>query len=223
MPATFQPSRDSLSLVLIGSFQPQTFQPAWFALEGLVGRSDADQAKITVIHREVASFSMGPFHLTVVEDRFQAQVHESQHFDALRDLVVGTFRLLRATPVRMLGINREFHFKAPTGFSWEDLQEKVAPKAPWTGVLPSARPASLTVRSGRSDGRSGLINVRIEPSPAEKGGTYINFNDHFDEANFSKVGAEAVLALLESQFAVSVERAMTISVTLLESAWKPQR
>ena len=45
------------NIVIIGSFNPQIFQPAWFANEGLVRKGEAETAKIVIIHNRIVSFS----------------------------------------------------------------------------------------------------------------------------------------------------------------------
>jgi hypothetical protein len=45
------------AIVLLGSFNPQIFQPAWFAAEGLIPRELTDGANIGIIHSQLVAFS----------------------------------------------------------------------------------------------------------------------------------------------------------------------
>ena len=53
------------SIVLLGSFNPQIFQPSWFGNEGLIRKEEADSAKIEIVHRDLVSFSTETFRVEV--------------------------------------------------------------------------------------------------------------------------------------------------------------
>jgi hypothetical protein len=50
---------DGHTIVFVGSFNPQIFQPAWFASRNLLKKEEADGAKIEIINRQLVIFSSG--------------------------------------------------------------------------------------------------------------------------------------------------------------------
>lgn len=98
---------EGMGIVLVGSFNPQIFQPAWFAAEGLIRKEEEEAAKIQLIHRQAALFSLDWLQLQVTDEKFVALTTPSSYYEPLRDLVLGTFRLLRHTPIRQMDLNRE--------------------------------------------------------------------------------------------------------------------
>ena len=69
------------NIVIIGSFNPQIFQPAWFANEGLVRKGEAETAKIDIIHNRIVSFSAEFFRLEVTSDRIIFAVTQRQFYE----------------------------------------------------------------------------------------------------------------------------------------------
>jgi hypothetical protein len=94
---------EGVSIVLLGSFNPQIFQPAWFAAEELLRKEEAEAAEVAIIHRDIVSFSTSWMQLQVQLDRFMVSTADSAFYEPLRDLVLGTFQLLRHTPVQKMG------------------------------------------------------------------------------------------------------------------------
>lgn len=157
---------EGVGIVLVGSFNPKIFQPAWFAAENLIRKEEAQAANIELIHPQVARFSLDWLQLQVTEEQFSATTTQSSFYEPLRDLVLGTFRLLRHTPVRMMGLNRDSHFRMPTEEAWHAFGHRLTPKEPWAGVLKEPGMRSLTMEGLRPDGFQGYIRVRLSPLPA---------------------------------------------------------
>ena len=84
---------EGMSIVLLGSFNPQIFQPAWFAAEGLVRKEEAEAAKIEIIHPQIISFSMEWLLLQVTQERFAASTTHSPSYEPLRDLVSSSWKI----------------------------------------------------------------------------------------------------------------------------------
>src|SRR5947209_7914808 len=96
---------EGIHIVLIGAFNPKIFQPAWFAHQGLIRQEEAESAEQVVTVNELSTFTADWLTLQVTPDRLQASTGDAAHFDVLRDLILGTFRLLEHTPVEKMGIN----------------------------------------------------------------------------------------------------------------------
>ena len=71
--AESKPKIEALSVVLLGSFNPQIFQPAWLAAEGLIRKEEGQDAKIQVIHPEISAFSLGWAAIDVTHERYAVE------------------------------------------------------------------------------------------------------------------------------------------------------
>jgi hypothetical protein len=172
-----KPDEDAAVVVLVGSFNPAIFQPAWFASKELIRESEAAGVENLVVGNEVAQFRADWLSITVTRQRFQVMASDPAHHPLLRDLVLGTFHLLEHTPITRLGINRAMHFRFPDATSWHAFGDFVMPKPPWNGILEKPGLRSLFVESTRKDGLLGRIFVRVEPSQKLPESAYIEVTD----------------------------------------------
>jgi len=213
------PVADTTTIVLLGSFNPKIFQPVWLGTEGLVSKTEAERAEIQVIHPEVAVLSVGPFSLQVLGERFVAETDQPAYFVPLRDLVVGIFRLLRHTPARALGINRQMHFKVAEDLSWEGLGAAIMESIPWAEALQGSQSVGLDLRGSRAKSENGYVQVRLEPSNIEKDGIFVRVNDHYETSGEnSQLGLQAITEIIEAEFTGSIERSLHTAKRLLEVA-----
>lgn len=201
------PQLESVSLVLLGQFNPAIFQPAWFAVENLVRPQEAESAEVQLIHPEATVLRMEWLQLNIVRNRFQASTLQSSYFEPLRDLIVGLFSLLNHTPVIALGINREFHFRLDSEKQWHKLGDRLAPKQHWQ-LLKKPGLRSLSIEGQRDDGYEGHLLVRVEPSPRYEQSIYVEVNDHYElrAATVKYGGVEKLIEILTSQWTRSMER-----------------
>ncbi len=93
------------TIVLLGNFNPKIFQPIWFSTEELLQKQEAEKANIEIIHPDVTIFSLDWLRVTVTPERFSAETTQESYYEAVRDLIIGTFSLLRHTPITKMGIN----------------------------------------------------------------------------------------------------------------------
>jgi hypothetical protein len=202
----------------VGSFNPRIFQPAWFAAEGLIRKAEADEATIEVIHPEVVSFHTELFHVQVVADRFAASTGNPSFYEPIRDLVVGTFRILSHTPVYALGLNRDGHFRVDSAEAWHALGNRLVPKEPWDNLLEKPGMRSLTVEGVRPDGRKGYIRVRVEPSvKVLPHGVYVAVNDHYEVQDKAEaLGCREALDVIDSSWRSFMDRT-SIATALITS------
>ncbi|MGQ0602265.1 MAG: hypothetical protein ACT4QE_11315 [Anaerolineales bacterium] len=175
-----EPELQAHSIVLLGTFNPVLFHPAWFAYNNLISQPHADSAKVEIIHPKAAIFKTEWLHINVLDDRFHASTIDASAFESLRDLVFGVFKLLAYIPLRAMGLNREYHFRSKSEDTWHRVGHILAPKEHWKGLLNDAGTRSLTIEGTRPDGLSGYIRAKVEPSNRVKHGVFIEVNDHFD-------------------------------------------
>lgn len=211
------PAIQEHSIVLVGNFNPTIFQPAWFAAEGLIRKQEAEEANLTIGHPDVMIFSLDWLRIEVTRGRFIVATAMEPYDEIIRDLVLGTFKLLSHTPIRMMGINRQMHFEMSSEEQWHAVGHKLAPKEIWDGILEKPGTRSLTMEeSQRSDGLYGYIRVTVEPSTKIHPGIFIKINDHFEVGDTKAIGNKEIVSILEKNWSKSYTKSASIIFTLLE-------
>jgi len=152
-----KPEIEGQSIVFLGSFNPKIFQPAWLANQQLIREEEAESATIEIIHQRIVVLSTDWFKLHVTSERFQLSTRHVHYYEPLRDLALGIFRILRHTPIEMMGLNRDLHFQMPSEKSWHKVGHRLAPKEPWNEVLKNPGMRSLTNKGDRPDKFHGFM------------------------------------------------------------------
>jgi hypothetical protein len=203
---------EGVAVVLLGSFNPQIFQPMWMAKQGLLDDDEAEAAEVQIIHPEVASFSVDRLKIDVARDRFQIETQDETYVERLRDTVIGAFGRLAHTPVSAFGINRHTHFEMSSMAKWHALGNHLVPKGSWEPILNKPGTRSLTVEGVRPDDFKGFIRVQFEPSvKVPTNGVYVAVNDHFQlDTEGSPMPASNAIEVLETVWADAVARARVI-------------
>src|SRR5436190_1555698 len=129
------PEEEAIAIVMLGSFNPAIFQPFWLSAQELIRPEEAKNARIRAIQAEVADFSTEWFQLQVLQNRFQLVSQEPRHFGPVRDLSAAIFTILSHTPIKVLGMNRSFHFKMPSLDVCNSIGHKLAPKEHWDEIM----------------------------------------------------------------------------------------
>ena len=66
MGSVAEPEIESMTAVLVGSFNPGIFQPAWLASKALIRESEFAAAEINVITEDVSNFTCDWFSLECI-------------------------------------------------------------------------------------------------------------------------------------------------------------
>lgn len=179
--ADHQMEKEGFSIVALGRFNPSIFQPLWFAAHNLIRREEADAAKVEIIHRDATIFNAGWFSLQVTEGNFTILSQDPTKPLPLRDLAMGTFKLLEHTPLTAFGFNRFGHCKAASEESWHAFGHHFAPKDSWNAVLTNPGLLKLEMQ-GKRENCDDRIQIRIESSPSNlvTMGIMIAVNQHRD-------------------------------------------
>lgn len=216
-----QPEEYQHSIVIRGDLNPAIFQPSWFAAAGLIGKQQADAAKVEIIHRDVAVFSADWLNIEVTQDRFHVYTMHEQYTEPLQDLVLGTFSLLNHTPLRIIGINLTAHFRLPSVEVWNEAGHKLVPKGLWEGILNKPGMKSVIVEeSERRDGHKGYIRLTVEPSRRVPLGLFFGVNDHIEINEEGGIGSENLINVLREQGRSSLKMSEDMMYTLLERLTK---
>jgi len=210
---------ESVSVVLLGDFNPKIFHPVWFATHGLIRQSEVENKdlKLEITHSEYAAFATESFRLSVSQNRFAVQSSGSGFRDMTRDLVTGTFALLSHTPIRTLGLNREFHYRMESDEAWHAVGHKLAPKAVWGDTLNEPGMEDLRVLAKRSDAHRGCVRVIVQPSPKVKPGVYVQVNDQYDVEARDAAGAERIMEILTEVWNKSLAYSEKVTHTMFSN------
>ena len=162
---------EEAAVVLLGSFNPAIFQPSWLGSTELIGKTEAEKATDLIVSEQLTSFKVGSIRIQVMRERFSAVAENAAHFEVLRDLVAGVFKLLEHTPIRAMGVNRLAHYKVESEARWHAIGDALAPKQFWDGLLsypkaPRKLPGmrSLTIEGLRPGSEAKSIRIKVEPS-----------------------------------------------------------
>ncbi|QTA80827.1 Uncharacterized protein dnl_31400 [Desulfonema limicola] len=212
------PEIEGLVIVIRGNFNPIIFSPVWFASEKLIRKEEAEKAETQIVHPDVVSFNLDWLRLQVTRDMFLAETTKEPYEEVLRDLVLGTFKLLRHTPLKLMGINRAMHFRIDSMEKWHEIGHILAPKNIWNEILDKPGLKSLSIQeSERRDGLKGFIRVQVEPSSRVHPGIFISINDHYETKDAEKTpGADEIINIIENNWEKSSKRSREITKKLLE-------
>jgi hypothetical protein len=212
---------DSVSIVIRGAFNPAIFSPAWLFHQKLIGPSEYDDAKVSAITREVASFEMGWLNLQVTLDTFQVGTSSPEEFERTRDVAVGVLQILRQTPVSLLGINRQVHFTLATLQEWHNIGDTLVPKEIWEGVLRLPGMRAANIQGVRPDRYAGQIGIQVEPSQLVPQAVYVAVNDHFGLKEVeSQPASREEFSVVEQGIEPSSDR-IDMAMRILSDEWLP--
>jgi hypothetical protein len=197
---------EGVTIVVVGSFNPAIFHPAWLSTHNLVRRDEAEAAKVEVVHAELASLVLPWVHLQVARDRFQASTLDPAHFDHLLDLVVGVFAILAETPVTAVGFTYNIHREMSTE-KRDVLGDGIAPKEGWALLLEHPKLRSMTMQGRAQRGADCLVTVTVEPSVRIEPGVYTQINRHYQSAERN---VARLLTDLKADWAAALEDARRI-------------
>ncbi|SRR6266404_465924 len=210
-----RPSVEGLNIVLVGSFNPRIFSPWWFAKQKLIQDEEAEKADVGVVTSEISLFSIGWLRVQAEAERAQISTSQPQYYDALRDFVLGTFRILRHTPVKGIGFHWMAHFASADQEEWHTVGHELAPKKIWRDVLKDPGLFNMIVKESRTP--HDWTNVTVEPSIQVQPGIYFEVHDHYDIADGERpLGADIIMKALEDRWAGSLERSQKIMAHVLK-------
>jgi hypothetical protein len=66
------PEVNSVSIVLVGTFNPSIFQPQWFVRQNLLPQEEGNKADVKIIAPQVCQFETERFVIQVTANRFSA-------------------------------------------------------------------------------------------------------------------------------------------------------
>lgn len=204
------------TLVLRGNFNPTIFQPVWFSNEGLLQKTEVEDVTIDVVHPDIVSFSLPWLNVKITRETFTVETYQVPYFEVIRDLVLGTFTLLRYTPIKLMGINFSKHIEVGSDEEWHSAGHKLAPKELWDDILVNPGMRTLSMEGARDDELKGLVLVQIEPSRQIRPGIFILVNEHYEATTEEVSNAEDCMNVLKARWPASYKKSETIISSLME-------
>lgn len=201
----------TLSIVLIGNFNPPIVQPFWFSSKKLIREQEAQDAIIEVIHPELVRWNIGWMSVEVTQSRFEIRSSQEPYFEPIRDILVSLIGILKETPLSAFGINHLLYFALPDENRYYEFGDKIVPLSNWSKFLKEPRLFLVDVgEAKRGDNYVGQYRVRIQPSDLKlttPWGILISINDHFDLNGVNKQAAD-LIEILKENWLGSFTRAM---------------
>lgn len=206
------------NITLIGDFNPTIFQPAWFALQGLIRSEEAEEVDIKIIHPDVVGFNLKWVEMDITRNKFSVRTTQNAFYEFMRDLVLGTFEILKHTPLRMLGINLSKHLEMKNEDEWHKFGDTLAPKDIWKNIFENPGMRSLTIEEPKPpNGVKGFTRITIEPSAKILPGVYFNVNDHYEVHNSESVtGSNELMSIFGENWGNSIPQSNKIIYQILE-------
>ena len=203
----------SWSIVMLGSFNPVIFQPAWLAAQGLVSREQADASSEVLVHEQVTSFQIGDFELKCEHGRFQIQTSNTPQI-ALLDFCTKLFgEVLPHTKIESFGINTHLEVLAENIVERTAIGRKLAPTDAWgrfgkeIEALSDDEPGGMSFLAMRkpiiTDGWHGYVEARLAPTvgASKKTGIAATINAHHVLNDYADgEGADRAARLLNDQY-----------------------
>lgn len=188
-----------LGCVFVGKFNPGMFSPAWLKHYKAIRDTEADSAKIKVIHPSLTQFVVGSFTITVDENKFIIATLDQSSFEALKDLAISVLGLVQSTPITQLGINIDCHFKCQNEKNWHDFGHKIAPKSIWDQFLTGPGLTTMTMQGLNSNCKNGgYLRFKAEPSRRYGHTIYTQINNHFEFP--SSLNADGVMKVITDKW-----------------------
>ncbi|NNF95571.1 MAG: hypothetical protein HKM94_01430 [Halobacteria archaeon] len=219
---------DGVSIVLLGSFNPRIFHPAWLAMRGIISSEQADEAEVNFVTSEITRFTAAYMTFEVQSNRFFVRC-DTVHKDLIKDLVLTTFgEHLPHSPVWKLGINRAISFSCGTEGARDQLGGLLAPREPWgpwgreidQSKLKNVRHGGMVQmimrQEPRPDGLDGYIQANVHPQEDDTTNVIVDINGHFGIGDSGKiVGCLDAIGTLSDHWQSSIENAEYIADGLM--------
>ncbi len=207
-----QPSIQAVNIVVIGAFSPIMFHPSWLNAHDLIRQEEADAAKIKTVSPQATIFTLEWLEFMVLPERLQLLTNQESHYEVLRDLGISVLQLLNNTPLRALGINRQFHYSMESEEAWHYIGDRLAPKEDWRAIVESPWLRSLLIEAQRNDDEKGYLLIKVEPSARLIPGVFIEINDHYDLRvdGSPSIDTEKALEILTNNWQYSMRQGLEI-------------
>lgn len=217
------PGAEGLEVVVIGSFNPGIFHPAWFLHQHIIDQEEADSqdTKVNVVGREVTEIQLCGIKILSMSDRLTLTTTNVSQAARVEDLVLQTFTLLSHIPVTACGINSHAFYSIPSRAFWHKIGNTLVPKQPiWSELVESPGMQSVIIKAPHGGDFRGEMYLTVEPSqdPRFDPGLYVRSNYHFPfpNATLHAGSTELLLKFIKSEFEKAIELAKITANKIFE-------
>lgn len=206
----------TLSVVIVGDFNPNILQPYWLSSKKLISEDEASAALLENIHPEISSFSLDWVRIEMTRKRCEFRTTKEPYFDAVKDLVIGVFGILRETPISQLGLNNIFELNLLDKQQFYDFGGRLTTLDLWNDSLSNPKLLQIEiVEEQRSDGNIGLRRVKVSSGMNANAPLRVDvaINDHFELRNEN--GNIDLISLIEENWENSARNSEQIVDGLL--------
>lgn len=217
---TTEPVQYTLVLVIIGSFNPVIINPLWLEKKGALGKKEATEAVVEVIHRDLTQFNLGWAACQITPDRFELRCDSIAFFEPSRDLFENIFKILRETPITAMGINHIITFDLAESKEFDRFGKFLAPLEIWNDSVSIPKLKTIEIlEQPRSDKLPGYRQIKLEgiSSSLVKYGILVNMNDHFEVNSISQM-----LEVVSKNWQLSFDKTKLITTSIWNQFLKAQ-
>lgn len=171
----------TLSIALLGEFNPVIIQPYWLAYKKLIRENEGANAKVELIHEELVRFKIGEWALIeATRNRFEFRTSDERHFEPLVDLAISIFSILKETPIKAMGVNHVKHYDLSNAGAYYDFGNRLVPLNNWD-VFNNPKLLEVEIlEQPRSDKFDGYYRAKFSPSDLiQPFGILFSLNDHY--------------------------------------------
>lgn len=171
---------EALELVLLGSFNPRIFHPAWFLRYELIAEADLGASDVQIVNNNISQVTIRGVQIVCVNERFSFATMDPSRFEMMHDWMLKVLALLPHTPLTAAGINSSVHYRIDDEDRWHRIGNTLAPKTKvWNELFAEPGMQSLTIKAPGDRHLRPEINVVVEPSVKYSPGILLRTNYHF--------------------------------------------
>jgi|HubBroStandDraft_6_1064221.scaffolds.fasta_scaffold794539_1 hypothetical protein len=102
---------EGIEIVLLGSFNPKIFHPAWFRRYDLINEADVEESTVRLVTNDISDIEIRGIRSVCVKDRMSLGSSDPSRYEMIHDWLLEIFRLLPHMPITSLGINLGVHYR----------------------------------------------------------------------------------------------------------------
>ncbi|WP_027360140.1 hypothetical protein [Desulforegula conservatrix] len=213
---------EHISLVFIGKFNPSIISPHWLAYNNFISKTEAEKAKINIIHKDVSSFELDICRFEVTDDKFQISSEIDYSYKHVCDLAQNILNELIHTPITAFGFNLGRHIR----FDNEKLRDSFAytifNKERFKNIFsePALFKINLADKQNNDNLIDGRLSLSIEASSLYRfDGVFVLVNNHYQRPGQKDVyGCNDILDSLISNRDVFYDKANSLIIDLFDKS-----
>ena len=221
------PERKQFSIVVLGSFNPEMFQPQWFQRQEIISQEDADFAidqnssVPLIITPQLTLFRTPQMTVQIDAKRFEVKA-DKEPLISLIDFVTKTFENLGSYNIRAFGFNYIANYKVKSIEEYHKIGDALVPKEYWKECLQEEVTGNdrqsglefLRMKKQKKDSK-GYILFALQASPYIQNAFMLSCNDH-NVVEDDNQSAEYVMDLINKRYEEAFDNMQKMQIELME-------